>query len=84
MNIGQVLLKMGYTEFTCTDTYESIVWIVEPETIPSKEEVLDMVSQLDTLEQAEQDAKAAAKESAIAKLSVLGLSEDEIKALVGA
>ena len=32
---------------------------------------------------AEQDVKAAAKESAIAKLSALGLSEDEIKALVG-
>ena len=34
--------------------------------------------------QAEQDAMAAAKESAINKLSVLGLSENEIKALVGA
>lgn len=32
---------------------------------------------------AEQEAKAAAKESAIAKLSALGLSEAEIKALVG-
>jgi hypothetical protein len=83
MNIGQVLLKMGYTEFTCTDTYESIVWIVEPETIPSKEEVLDMVSQLDTLEQAEQDAKAAAKESALTKLQALGLSEAEAKQIVG-
>jgi hypothetical protein len=83
MNIGQVLLKMGYTEFTCTDTYESINWIVEPETIPSKEEVLDMVSQLDDLEQAEQDAKAAAKESALTKLQALGLTEEEIKALIG-
>lgn len=34
--------------------------------------------------QVELDAKVAAKESAIAKLAVLGLSEDEIKALVGA
>jgi hypothetical protein len=33
--------------------------------------------------QVEQDAKVAAKESAIAKLAALGLSEDEIKALVG-
>ena len=34
--------------------------------------------------QAEQDAKAAAKESALTKLQALGLTEDEIKALVGA
>ncbi len=34
--------------------------------------------------QAEQDAKAAAKESALTKLQALGLSEDEIRALVGA
>ncbi len=33
---------------------------------------------------AEQDAKAAAKESALTKLQALGLTEDEIKALVGA
>jgi predicted DNA binding protein len=32
----------------------------------------------------EEDVKAAAKESAFAKLSALGLTEDEIKALVGA
>jgi uncharacterized protein YfaA (DUF2138 family) len=34
--------------------------------------------------QLEEDAKVAARESAIAKLSALGLTEDEIKALVGA
>lgn len=32
---------------------------------------------------AEEDAKAAAKASAQAKLAALGLSEDEVKALVG-
>lgn len=32
---------------------------------------------------AEEDAKAAAKASAKAKLAALGLSEDEVKALVG-
>jgi hypothetical protein len=34
--------------------------------------------------QTEQDAKVAAKESALTKLQALGLTEDEIKALVGA
>jgi hypothetical protein len=33
--------------------------------------------------QAEQDAKAAAKESALTKLQALGLTEEEIKALIG-
>jgi hypothetical protein len=34
--------------------------------------------------QAEEDAKIAVRESALTKLQVLGLTEDEIKALVGA
>ena len=34
--------------------------------------------------QLEEDAKVAARESAVVKLSALGLTEDEIKALVGA
>jgi hypothetical protein len=30
MNIGQILLKMGYTEFVVRgDTYEDIEWIIE-------------------------------------------------------
>ena len=33
--------------------------------------------------QAEQDAKTAAKESALTKLQALGLTEEEIKALIG-
>jgi len=84
MNIADALVYLGYQEFICNDTYESINWIVEPESIPSKEEVLDMVNQLEVLKQQELDAKVAAKESAIAKLSALGLTEDETKALVGA
>ena len=84
MNIGEILLKMGYTEFTCTDTYESIVWIVEPETVPSKEEVEAKALEIPSIEEAKEEAVVAAKESAIVKLAALGLTEDEIKALVGA
>jgi hypothetical protein len=84
MKIAEVLSKMGYNEFVVNgDTYEGINWVVEPEHIPSKEEILDTISQLDDLEQAEQDAKAAAKESALTKLQALGLTEEEIKALIG-
>jgi hypothetical protein len=82
MNITDALVYLGYQEFICNDTYESIRWVIEPESIPSKEEVLDMVAQLDVLKQQEQDAKAAAKESALIKLAVLGLTEEEITALL--
>lgn len=63
---------------------ENIIWHtpgVEPLT---EEEVLAKIAELESLEQAEADARAAARESAISKLSALGLSEDEIRALVGA
>jgi DNA-binding NarL/FixJ family response regulator len=82
MSIDKALLKMGYTEFVVRgDTYEGIKWVKQPDSIPSKEEVLDIVNKLDALEQAEVDAKATARESAIAKLSALGLTEEEIDAI---
>ena len=39
--------------------------------------------ELEAQEVAAQEAQATAKESALAKLTALGLSEDEVKALVG-
>lgn len=54
------------------------------EPIPSKEELDSYWDEVKSIIQAELDAKAAARESAISKLSALGLSEVEIKALVGA
>lgn len=39
-------------------------------------------AELDAIK-AEQDAKAAARESGLAKLLALGLTEDEVKGLVG-
>jgi hypothetical protein len=80
MNITKALLRMGYTEFVVRgDTYEGIEWVVEPDTVPSKEEVLDVVSQLDVLEQAELDVKAAQK---TAILERLGLTEDELRVVL--
>jgi hypothetical protein len=82
--ISEALLKLGYDEFVVRgDTFEGIEWIVEPATFPTKEEVLDMVSQLEVLKQQEVIAKAAAKESALTKLQALGLSEAEAKQIVG-
>jgi hypothetical protein len=80
MNITKALLRMGYTEFVVRgDTYDGIEWVVEPDTVPSEEEVLDMVSQLDVLEQAELDAKATQK---AAILERLGLTEDELRVVL--
>ena len=39
--------------------------------------------ELESAEVAAQEAQATAKQSALAKLSALGLTQDEIKALVG-
>ena len=84
LTITIALNKLGYKEFVVRgDTYEGIEWIEEPETIPTEEEILDMVNQLEVLEQEEQDAKAAAKESALIKLQALGLTEQEVLALIG-
>jgi len=83
--LSLALIELGYNTgwYIVGDTYESIKWINEFERIPSKEEVLAKINELNTLEQAEQDAKAAAKESALTKLQALGLSEAEAKQIVG-
>ena len=41
------------------------------------------LAELQAVETAKQEAEIAAKTSALAKLAALGLSEDEVKALVG-
>ena len=83
--ITEALVYLGYNTGWVVrgDTYEGIEWIEQPEVIPSREEILDTISKLDALEKAEQDAKAAAKESALTKLQALGLSEAEAKQIVG-
>jgi hypothetical protein len=84
MKIAEVLLKMGYKEFVVRgDTYEGIEWIEQPESIPTKEQILAKIPEFELLEQQEAEAKIVAKESAVAKLSALGLTEEEIKALLG-
>ena len=45
--------------------------------------VLAKEIELQSAESAQQQAQATAKASALAKLTALGLSEDEVKALVG-
>ena len=56
--------------------------IERPYTAEEIAEVNKAIADVETFK-AEQDAKAAAKESALTKLQALGLTEEEIKALIG-
>jgi hypothetical protein len=81
MKITEALLELGYYNFVVTGhTYEGIEWIVEPETIPTKEEVEDMALQIDDILQTRAEEQRALKVSAYTKL---GLTEDEINAILG-
>lgn len=53
------------------------------EEIAQREADAAAFAEAEAVRKAEEDAKAAAKASAQAKLAALGLSEDEVKALVG-
>jgi hypothetical protein len=49
----------------------------------SKSEAESKLAELQVAENAKQEAKVAAKESALSKLTALGLTADEVKALLG-
>ena len=55
----------------------------ENEVTYDKSAVEAKLAELQAVETAKQEAEIAAKTSALAKLAALGLSEDEVKALVG-
>jgi len=65
------------------DSYDGLVWL-EDSPKPSQEELESVWDEVQNKINAEVETKAAAKESALTKLQALGLSEAEIKALVGA
>ncbi len=82
MNIADALVSLGYNEFVCNDTYESIIWIVQPSKVPTKKEILDAVASLPTKEQLQAE-RATKLASAITKLKALGLTEAEAKIIIG-
>jgi hypothetical protein len=80
MKIAEALIELGYKEFVVTgNTYEGIEWIVEPETIPTKEEVEDMATKIDEILETRKAEQRATKVSAYTKL---GLTETEINAII--
>jgi hypothetical protein len=49
----------------------------------TQEEADTIIAEMQAEETAKQEAQVTAKQSAMAKLSALGLTEDEVKALIG-
>jgi hypothetical protein len=69
-------------EFTINnEDLSTVVWYTEGVTTPTQEEIDNEIKRLEAEETAKAAAKAAAKESAQAKLTALGLSDEEIAAL---
>jgi len=66
------------TEFTINDNdIDTIVWHTEGVTTPTQEEIDAKIAEMD----AEVEAKANARQSALSKLAALGLTADEIASL---
>lgn len=76
-------LKYPDSEWTIDgDDYDGLIWLSDTEK-PSKETLNDLWETVKSELIAEKESKIAAKQSAIAKLAALGLTEDEAKAITG-
>jgi multidrug efflux pump subunit AcrB len=67
------------------DTYEGLEWHDEVIPKPTEAEINEAIANIPNVEEANLKAwqdKDMAKQSALAKLAKLGLTEDEIKAIV--
>jgi hypothetical protein len=63
------------------DDISTIAWRTEGITTPTAEQVATAIAAMEAEETAKAAAKTAAKESAQAKLTALGLSDEEIAAI---
>jgi hypothetical protein len=69
-------------EFTINnEDLSTVVWYTEGVTTPTQEEIDNEIKRLEEEKAAKEAAKTAAKESAQAKLTALGLSDEEIAAI---
>lgn len=64
------------------DTYADIEWHDTVIPKPTEAEITAAVADLPNVEAQRQQAQTNAKKSALAKLTALGLTQDEVKALV--
>jgi hypothetical protein len=65
------------------DTYEDIEWEDTEQSFPAKTAVMAKLAELQTQYEAQLKADAVAKQTAEAKLAKLGLTPDDLKALLG-
>lgn len=84
INIGQALLNIAPgAQWTIRgNTYADLEWHDEVIPKPTEEEFNTAVANLPSEANIQQENKAI-RQSALAKLTALGLTEDEVKALVG-
>ena len=61
----------------------TINWVTQPATVPTEEQIQAEIVRLQAIEDAEQQAAKDTKTSALDNLAKLGLTEDEINALIG-
>jgi len=64
------------------NSYENIIWHDE-RALPSKETVDTEFAKLQAEETSKQEEQSSVKASALAKLAALGLTQDEVKSLLG-
>jgi uncharacterized protein YhjY with autotransporter beta-barrel domain len=65
------------------DSYDGLTWLSDTQK-PTQEELDALWESTQAAVAAKQQAKIAAKEAALSKLTALGLTADEVKALLGA
>ena len=83
MNIAQILTRKfaGKKWILNGDSYEGLIWL-SGKKAPTETELIALWPEVQAEIEAEAQAKLNAKTSAIAKLEALGLTDDEITALV--
>jgi hypothetical protein len=81
-NFDAIRLMYPDAAFSMTDDdISTVAWRTEGITTPTQEEIDAKIQQVEAEAEAREAAKAAAKESAQAKLTALGLSDEEIAAI---
>ena len=84
-NLEQAILNLQpNAQFTIFGgNYSGISWLSDDVQKPTEEQVNAEIIKLQAAEAQEEQAKAQAKASALDKLAKLGLTEAEVKALIG-
>jgi hypothetical protein len=83
--LAQAIQELSPTaEFSFqNEDYSTVKWDVLDGTAPTLKAINDKIEEIQNRETTEAATKASAKASAMTKLTALGLSEDEAKAIIG-